>query len=401
MVAVLAVFANHLWGWPRGGFVGIDVFLVITGFLITGSLLRASENTDSVSIRKFYGNRVRRIVPMTAVVLILTAVAAILVFPPSRADKVGTDALLAASFMANWRFALDGAHPLASVETASPVLHFWPLSIQEQFYLVWPLLILAIGVVVAAKGRHQARRTLPAAGVIGVIVVASFGWAVYGTATSPNWAYFDTFARLWELGVGALLATAASVLARIPMIVKPCISWTGLLLIGASMFLVRDTSDGYPAPWALLTVIGTALVIAAGVEGEPNFQPLLRNRVSTYVGNISFALYLVHWPVIVILSGLMATSLYFYLCVLAVSFGLAVALHHFVENPLRDADRERIRDARRAMAEGVYVVERSSKIAAVAAVALVTVGVCAYAARPEAFEPSAPTETVRGVPATP
>ena len=138
------------------------------------------------------------------------------------------------------------------------------------------------------------------------------------------------------------------------------------------------------------------MVIAAGGI-EPRFQGFLRNRASTYVGNISFALYLVDRPVIVILGAIMATSLHFYLCVLTVSFGLAIALRHFIENPVRDADRERLYDARRALAAGVYVVERSSKIAAFAVLVLLTVGVCAYAARPEALAPVTPLEGVQDV----
>lgn len=169
-------------------------------------------------------------------------------------------------------------------------------------------------------------------------------------------------------------------------------SWAGLGLIGASAFLVTGGSVGFPAPWALLPAAGAALVIAAGVGGEPRFQGFLRNRASTYLGNISYSLYLVHWPVIVIIGSLMTHGVYFYACVLAVSSGLAVGLYHLIEIPLRNVSFEKIRDTRRAITEGVYTIERSTKAGLVLALVLLTVGLIAYAARPDAYElPSSTT----------
>ena len=136
------------------------------------------------------------------------------------------------------------------------------------------------------------------------------GVGTYETATSPTWAYFNTFARVWELGVGALLATAVGVLARIPVAVKPWLSWAGLGVITVGLLLISEGSVGFPAPWALLPVTGAALVIAAGVGREPALR-FLCNPASVYVGNISYSLYLVHWPVIVILGALMPHGGYF------------------------------------------------------------------------------------------
>jgi len=383
MVAVLTVFANHLWHWPRGGFIGVDVFFVISGFLITGNLLRDAEATGTVSFRKFYGRRVRRIVPAATVVLVLTYVASLLAFRSFRAHQVGIDALFAFAFMANWRFAFEGTDYFrAAVTSVSPLQHYWSLSIEEQFYFVWPAVVLIVSVVVARKGLTHSRGLRLTGVFMAAVIAASFSWAVRETVTSPNWAYFDTLSRVWELGVGALLATAVGLLARIPRGVKPLLSWAGLGLIAASAFMIGDASPGFPAPWALLPVAGAALVISAGVGGEPEYQTFLRNPISTYVGDISYSLYLVHWPVIVILAAIMEPGaiiqpgISFSVSALAISFGLAIASYHLVENPFRNYRWRRPREDAGGSSDGRYQQEKASHYAVVA-VALLVAGLCA------------------------
>lgn len=387
--AIVAVVAHSLWGQPVGGFVGIDIFLVLSGYLVTAALLRAGEHSKTMAVGHYLWGRALRIVPAAAAVLLLTYVAALLVFPQTRAEQVGIDAVLAAVFAANWHFAFLGADPFAGSTSASPLLHFWALSVGEQFWLVWPLVILAVAMIAAALAWTQARKTALVAGAAGVLVVASLAWSLYSSANTPEWAFFNTFARVWELGVGALLATAAGLLARTPVLVKPLLSWAGAAIIVASVFVISETTVGYPAPWALLPVAGAALVIAAGIGGEPQFQPLLRNRVSTYLGDIAFALFLVHWPVIVLLSAVMHSSAYFYASVLCLTFGLALLLHHLVEKPLRHASREKIRDGMRAMDEGLLHIERATKVALVAGLVLVTLALVSYAMGPDALDPAA------------
>jgi peptidoglycan/LPS O-acetylase OafA/YrhL len=397
MVAVLTVFAFHLCGWPRGGFIGVDVFFVISGFLITGNLLRMAESRGNVSFRRFYWNRVRRIIPAATVVLVFTYVASVLVFLPFRASQVGVDAVFAFIFMSNWWFAAEQTDYFAAGDAVSPIQHYWSLSIEEQFYFVWPALIFLIGLVVARKAWTHGRRMGLAGAVMACVVAVSLGWALHETATSPTWAYFNTFARVWELGVGALLATAVGVLARIPLAVKPWLSWAGLGLITAGLLLITERSVGFPAPWALLPVTGAALVIAAGVRSEPA-QGFLRNPASVYVGNISYSLYLVHWPVIVILGALMPHGGYFYLAAVALTFGLAIGSYHFVENPLRYSDWRKARSTIHEIRRRRFHPQRSSRYATAAVLALLAVALTAYAMRLTAHVTVAPTPVAAPAP---
>lgn len=335
MVAVLLVLANHLCGMPQGGFVGVDVFFVISGFLITGNLLRMAGSAGNISFQKFYANRFRRIVPAATVVLLLIYLSAVVVFQPSRAHQIGVDAVFAAVFASNWRFAARGTDYFAANDMVSPIQHYWSLSIEEQFYCLWPAIIFAIGLVVARRNLAPSRRWLSGA-AIGCVIAASFGWALHQTASEPTWAYFDTLARFWELGVGAFLATAVTVLERIPTFVRPFLSWGGLGIIALSALLISEGSPAFPAPLGVLPVFGSAMVIVAGIGQEPAHQHLLSNRVAVYIGNISYSLYLVHWPVIVYLSVFMAPfGVSYYLAALAIVFALAIASYRFVETPTR------------------------------------------------------------------
>ena len=381
MVAVLTVFAVHLCGWPRGGFIGVDVFFVISGFLITGNLLRMAESRGNVSFRRFYWNRVRRIIPAATVVLVCTYGVASLAYLPFRAHQVGVDALFAFFFMSNWWFAAQETDYFAAGDAISPIQHYWSLSIEEQFYFVWPALVFVIGLIITRKAWTHRRRMGLAGAVMACVVAASLGYALYETAAWPTWAYFNTFARVWELGVGALLATAVGVLVRIPAAAKPWLSWAGLGLIAGGLLLITEGSVGFPAPWALLPVTGAALVIAAGVGSEPA-QGFLRNSASVYVGNISYSLYLVHWPVIVILGAFMPRGGNFYLAAVAIAFSLAIGSYHFVESPLRYSDWRKARSTIHEMRRRRFRPQQSSRYATAAVLAFLTVGLTAYAVQP-------------------
>jgi len=383
MVAVLSVFANHLWHWPAGGFVGVDVFFVISGFLITGNLLRNAEATGRLSFGQFYWNRLRRIVPAATVVLVLTCLLSTLVFLPFRSHQIVIDALWAAFFGANWHFLSVGTDYFqAAAATVSPIQHYWSLSIEEQFYFVWPALIFVIGVVIVRKNWSHARRSTIAGAVMAAILTMSLMWALHEAVESPLAAYFNTFARIWELSAGALLATAVGFLAKLPRNLKPILSWAGLIIIGLSLVFVSESMPYFPATGALPPVIGAALVIAAGVGQEPEYQAFLRSPVSGYIGDISYSLYLVHWPVIVLLGATMDVGGSFYVAAVALSFSLSIASYHLVENPLRRANPEKARAFAEAVRKQKYAPAKSTQYASLCAATLLAIAGIAWLTQP-------------------
>lgn len=347
-VAVLAVFADHLLGWPAGGFLGVDVFFVLSGFFITGLLLKERSYTGEVSFRNFYIRRVRRIIPSALLVLAGTVVGAFLLFPAARAKSTLLDALYAAIFASNFRFEAVGADYFAQGLPPSPIQHYWSLSIEEQFYFVWPLLL----VILFAATRKIYRRGNLAARQWGLftpmalIVAASFGWALWLSSSDPNAAYFSTFTRVWELGVGALLAIAGPWLARIPAGMRPALAYFGLGGVVVSLFVINSTSQ-WPAPWAALPVLSTALVVASFHGADVRAVPMLTNPVAGWFGDTSYTLYLWHWPVIVLLLAVIPEGGLFYVLAAAISLGLTALTYHFYENPIRDSNwlngRRRIR----------------------------------------------------------
>jgi peptidoglycan/LPS O-acetylase OafA/YrhL len=331
-LAVLAVIADHLFAWPSGGFVGVDVFFVISGFLITGILIREYEKTGRISFVDFYRRRVKRIIPAAALVLVTTVAVASVLFNKARFSETVTDSIFAFLFSANWRFAASGTDYFQAGGPVSPLQHFWSLSVEEQFYFVWPLLMIAVLMIATARGAQ--RRRVVVGMVMAAIIIASFLWAMVETATAPTLAYFSTFTRAWELGIGALLAIASPLLRTIPTVLRPVLAWVGFAGIIASIFVVNDSMP-FPAPWAALPVLATALVIGAGTGEKRSTVAPLTNRAAVYVGNISYSLYLWHFPVIILGAALVADDAWFrYPVLLVVMFAASIAAYHFVEVPL-------------------------------------------------------------------
>ena len=236
-VAVLLVVLGHAGvRFLHGGFVGVDVFFVLSGFLITGILLAEAREQGSISLVNFYARRARRILPAAALTLVVTELVAAFLLNFVRAREVVWDSLFSAAFAANFRFAERGTDYFAQAQPPSPLLHFWSLGVEEQFYLVWPALL---SIVLFASARSRRRRGLGRwqhgrlLFVVVVLAGASLWWSVRLTGDLPAAAYFSPFTRAWELGLGAALAVAASALVRVPPVCRLVMGWAGLLAIAA------------------------------------------------------------------------------------------------------------------------------------------------------------------------
>jgi peptidoglycan/LPS O-acetylase OafA/YrhL len=333
-LAVIAVIGNHVIPGPVGGFAGVDVFFVLSGFLITGILLREHADTGRISLRSFYANRVRRILPSAIVVLLATGAIGFALFTQTRALATLWDVLASLLFVANWRFTGVGTDYFDTTAVTSAVQHFWSLAVEEQFYLVWPGLLILL--LLAVRGsRAPARSGRRAVAVLAIVViVTSFGYAVWASATQPTLAYFSTFTRVWELGVGALLAVTAPLMIRIPGTARVVLAWVGLAAIIAAFVLLTPDLP-FPGPWAALPVLGTALVIIAGTNGPTRYLVPLTNPVSGYLGDISYSLYLWHFPVLTFLTLLMPDQTLLRTgVILATIAAVSVVAYHLIEQPL-------------------------------------------------------------------
>jgi peptidoglycan/LPS O-acetylase OafA/YrhL len=335
-LAVLAVIANHLAGWPRGSFDGVDVFFVISGYLITGILLREFESRETISFRRFYARRIKRILPVGLFVIGATLCATRVLAGIDRYHFAAKDAIAAVLFAANWRFAHTGVNYFNQALPPSPLQHYWSLSVEEQFYFVWPWLMLGlllIGFRLRFWRREHAR--LVAGVAIALISGVSLWFAFAQTASNPTVAYFSTFDRAWELGLGALIAIAAQPLGRCDPRLRLLVALVGLIGVLVSLFVVRS-SPGFPAPWALLPTLSTAAVLGAGAGLQSRSLLALTNPVSQYLGNISYSLYLWHFPVVVLIVAVFARySAAYWVIGLALIFGLSAASFHLLEDPAR------------------------------------------------------------------
>lgn len=317
-----------------GGFVGVDVFFVISGFLITGLLIREIERSGRISLREFYARRAKRLLPASGLVLVVTAVLTWLTVPITQWRTFGLDIVGAATYVVNWVLAGRSVDYLAEDVAVSPVQHFWSLAVEEQFYIVWPLLLVLVGLWLRRRATARLRVVLGLA--ISLVIVPSFVWSVVMTASRPEQAFFVTTTRLWELGIGAFVAIGAARWARLPQRVAVVLGWLGLATVLASgLFL--SSSVPWPGYAALAPTLGTAAVIVAGyTSGRAGPAGLLAARPAVWVGGLSYSLYLWHWPLWVAATnqwGDLGAARG--LLVMAASFVPAYLSYRFVENPIR------------------------------------------------------------------
>ncbi len=344
-LAVLAVLLYHAGvPWASGGYVGVDVFLVISGYLITRMLLREVEQTGSIAIGTFYARRIRRLLPSAVTVLVAVAALSVALMPSVERLKVARDVVASGFYVVNWRLAGQSVDYFEVGLSGSPVQHFWSLAVEEQFYLIWPALLLGVVWWARRHGRVGPGLRRPLTVALALVATASFVYGVYATLARPDAAYFSTVVRGWELAVGGLIAL---LLARAPsgedralprpaLTVAAVLGWSGVLAIGWAVVRLNDAT-AFPGFAALAPVLGTAAVIVAGaMSTSVGPMGLLSRSPTRYVGRISYSLYLWHWPLLVF-AGLAWGQLDVWagLAVVLASAVPAIACYHLIEEPFR------------------------------------------------------------------
>lgn len=300
-IAVVMVVVYHLHpSAVPGGFVGVDVFFVISGFLITGHLARNYRRDGRVRVLAFWGRRARRLLPAAALVLTLTWVASRVLLPATRLPAAAEQIRASALYFQNWVLAHNAVDYLTAADAPSPVQHFWSLSVEEQFYLCWPVLFV-VAALVARGGRRRAGWVVLVV-LASAVAAGSFAYSAYLIRVDPAAAYFVTTTRVWELVVGGLLAFApASVQAQLGR--QGWLAWVGLAMVATSGFLL-DGSAPFPGTVAVVPVGGAALMLACGGRrARRGTWWLTTNRPLVFLGNVSYSLYLWHWPLIVLWSA--------------------------------------------------------------------------------------------------
>lgn len=324
-IAVLSVLLYHAHlGFP-GGYAGVDVFFVLSGFLITGLLLTEHESKEKVTLREFWARRARRLLPAASLVIISTLIAAVFLLDPISRERLTADAFSAAGFVANIRFGAEGADYFAAQQSPSALQHWWSLAVEEQFYLVWPI---AIALLWKWKPHRKAVALLS----VSVLLISLIIGVTLTNSGSP-WAYYGLHSRAWELAAGACLA-AVFPWVRGLTFVRSLIGWLGLAAISASMFVLSD-STAFPGTAALLPVLGTvAVLLSIGVNGGP--ARLLSLPVMQWCGLRSYSLYLWHWPILILIDAKWGPSnTWIRVGALLLAALLSELSFNFVENPVR------------------------------------------------------------------
>ncbi|MEI5687759.1 acyltransferase family protein [Sphingomonas kyungheensis] len=296
-VAVLLVLVFHLDpAWLRGGYVGVDAFFVLSGYFITTSLIADIDRTGTIDLVGFYARRFRRLLPAAALVL-AAMVIGVVVFPRDQWPHIAREVAAAALYVENLFLAHHSVDYLAFDRVASPVQHYWSLSVEEQFYLVWPMLLL--GAVGCGRIVGWPVRVWYRAAIV-IALLGSLALSILAGRHPQPGAYFYPQLRVWELALGGLIACLPARWARIASgTPAPVLQAAGLaMLVGAS--LVYSAKTVFPGSAALLPTIGAALVIVAvGEGGARRRNPLLDNRAMRWIGDLSYSIYLWHWPIIV------------------------------------------------------------------------------------------------------
>ena len=335
-IAILLALVYHAGIPPfSGGYVGIEVFFVISGFVITGLLLRERDSSGKTSLRNFYGRRARRIIPMATLVIIVTVIATYHSLGTLVGHETAIDGAWSALFLANVHYQATDTNYLLSQAPPSPLLNYWSLGVEEQFYIVYPIVVVLMGWW-ARRGSFRLRLTI----FLVVVIVASYSYSIVLTASNAQSAYFSLFVRAWELALGGLIAVYSPQLQRVPQAWAAVASWVGLAVILVASVTLTPASD-YPGALVAIPTLAAGLVIAAGAAAPTwGVELLLRREPFPFLALISFSLYLWHWPILEIAAqyrGVTTLPVWDNILLLVLSGLLATATYRFFENPVRHA----------------------------------------------------------------
>jgi peptidoglycan/LPS O-acetylase OafA/YrhL len=362
-VAVVLVLLYHanVPGFG-GGYVGVDVFFVLSGFLITGLIYRELSSTGRFSLVNFYARRARRLLPAAGFVLIATLIAAVVVLPAYRLPAIQADIASAGLYVSNMRFGVEANDYFAATADPSPVLHFWSLSVEEQFYILWPTIL--IGLYAGLPGIASPQRRI-AVGIV-VLGLLSLGAAIWLTSVNQPWAFFLLPTRAWELAVGGFIAVALGRLGGLPARLAASCTVVGLAFVITSALLFSDATP-FPGLAAILPVAGAALVILGGLPAEPPLPArLLAIGPLRFLGRISYSVYLWHWPILILGAAILGPTMTIPLALLSIP--VAAASQRWIEEPLRHGRIIGIRPGRnllQAAGVGLAVVITSVAVSAI------------------------------------
>lgn len=355
MALILVLLTHSEMPWLPGGIVGLDVFFVLSGFLITGLILGDYHKRGTVSLSNFYGRRAKRLLPMATTVLIFIAVVSLILFPTVMQIDTGKDVIAATLYYVNWHFIAADIDYFAFTEgMVSPIQHYWSLSVEEQFYVLWPAILL----ICAKLATRVARRPIGLMLTLTVVVAAaSLAYSIIYSPIDPEAAYFSTFTRIWEILFGAILALVLPRSMRMPRGLAELLVSGGVLAVFACAFIYNQI-DPYPGWRALVPVLGTVALIVGGTATSRGLGiRILALPVFQYLGKISYAWYLWHWPFVIFAISLWGHMTPAYLLLVSAAAWIPAQITHLlIEEPLRHSKTLNLHPGRALAIGGVFMV---------------------------------------------
>lgn len=332
-IATLLIAIYHVWLGRVSG--GVDVFFVLSGFLITMSLISKIESTGNIHFGDYLLGLAKRLFPLALTVILFITGLSIFLLPRVQWDQTISHMFASTLFFENWRLSLDAVDYLAQDNVASPFQHFWSMSVQGQFYILWPCLIFAAYILAQKFLKTPVRKTLLS--VLLIVFILSLGYSIYITNVNQPWAYFDLLARFWEFSLGGIFAILLPYLSLNKWL-STFIGWIGLLIVCFTGVII-PVSDLFPGYIALLP-IGGAILLILSAESSTRFgvDKILGAKLFLFLGRYTYGFYLWHWPLLIFYKAYMDTStvpIGHGILILLVTFILSYVSTKFIETPIR------------------------------------------------------------------